>query len=60
VILAADNAFPHLLTDDALLTALRDCLRCLRSGGGLLLTVRDYGTPPQGGTIDHHPYGWRR
>jgi len=60
LILAADNALPHLLTDAALLLALTEFFRCLAPGGGLLLTVRDYGPPPPPGTVEYRPYGWRR
>jgi glycine/sarcosine N-methyltransferase len=60
LVLAADNSLPHLLTDEAILQALRECRRCLRPGGGLVLTIRDYGPPPAPGTVEHHPYGWRR
>jgi len=42
VVLACDNAVPHLLTDDDLLAAFRQFYRCVRPGGGCLLTVRDY------------------
>ena len=42
LVLACDNALPHLLTDDDLLAALRQLYRCTRSGGGCLLSVRDY------------------
>jgi SAM-dependent methyltransferase len=60
LVLAADNSLPHLLTDAALRLALHECFRCLRPGGGLLVTVRDYGSPPLTGTIERKPYGWRR
>ena len=42
LVLACDNAFPHLLSDDDILTALRQLYRCTRSGGGCLISVRDY------------------
>ena len=41
-ILACDNSVPHLLGDDEILQAFRSCLRCLRPGGILILSVRDY------------------
>jgi SAM-dependent methyltransferase len=59
LVIAVDNALPHLLSDSAILAALRECYRCLGPGGGLLLTVRDYGPPPHSGSIERHPYGWR-
>jgi len=42
VVLAADNALPHLLTSDDMLAALREMRRVLRPGGRLLITTRDY------------------
>jgi SAM-dependent methyltransferase len=60
LLLAADNSLPHLLTDEHILLALREFHRCLRPGGGLLLTLRDYGAPPPSGTVEQRPYGWRQ
>lgn len=42
VVLAADNALPHLLTSDDMLAALREMRRVLRPGGRLILSTRDY------------------
>jgi SAM-dependent methyltransferase len=42
VVLACDNALPHLLSDGDILEALRQLYRLLRPGGGCLLSVRDY------------------
>jgi len=42
LVLACDNAIPHLLDDDEILTALRQLYRCTRAGGGCLISVRDY------------------
>lgn len=42
VVLAADNALPHLLTADDVLAALREMRRVLRPGGRLILSTRDY------------------
>ena len=58
LVLACDNALPHLLSDDEILAALRECRRCLRPGGGCLFSVRDYGAPRSGSEV--HPYGVRR
>ena len=41
-VVCADNAVPHLLTDDDLAAALGGMRRVTRAGGLLLLTVRDY------------------
>lgn len=42
VVLCADNALPHLLTDDDILQALRAFRRCTAPGGICLVSVRDY------------------
>ena len=42
VVLAADNALPHLLTADDVLAALWEMRRVLRPGGRLILSTRDY------------------
>ena len=42
VVLAADNAVAHLLTDDDLGRAARNMRAKLRSGGVLILGIRDY------------------
>jgi SAM-dependent methyltransferase len=56
VVLAADNAVPHLLTAADLVAAAREMRRVLRPGGRLILSTRDYdairrehplSTPPQ-------------
>jgi len=59
VVISCDNALPHLLTDDAIRSALTEWYRCLRPGGGCLITMRDYTTPPPSGTEEEHPYGQR-
>lgn len=45
IVLSADNAIPHLLTDEDLAAACRNMHAKLSEGGLLLITIRDY---------DHH------
>ena len=42
VVIAMDNALPHLLSDDDIAQALLSMKECLLPGGLLLLSVRDY------------------
>ena len=42
VVISCDNAVPHLLTDEDLLQAFQQFYQCVRPGGGVLITVRDY------------------
>jgi SAM-dependent methyltransferase len=42
VVIACDNAVPHLLSDADILEAFRQFFRCLRPGGGCIVSVRDY------------------
>ena len=58
LILACDNALPHLLTDAEILQALRECYRCTAPGGGCLMSLRDCGTAPGKGS-ELRPYGVR-
>jgi SAM-dependent methyltransferase len=58
VVLCADNALPHLLTDDEILGALREFYKCTRPGGLCLITVRDYAALERGG-VQFRPYGVR-
>jgi ribosomal protein S18 acetylase RimI-like enzyme/SAM-dependent methyltransferase len=58
-LLACDNSLPHLLSDEEILQALRSCHRCLRPGGVLVLSVRDYAAIPRVNP-DVRPYGVRR
>jgi SAM-dependent methyltransferase len=59
VVLVCDNALPHLETEGEIQTALAECLRCARPGGGCLISMRDYGPPPPAGTVDAQPWGER-
>jgi ubiquinone/menaquinone biosynthesis C-methylase UbiE len=42
LVIACDNAIPHLLNDDEITQAFREFYRCTKSDGGCLITVRDY------------------
>jgi SAM-dependent methyltransferase len=59
VVIVCDNALPHLETPGAIETALGECFRCARPGGGCLLSMRDYGPLPPPGTVEVRPYGER-
>jgi SAM-dependent methyltransferase len=48
VVLCADNALPHLLSDDDILAALRQFHACTRPGGLCLVSARDYETMDRG------------
>jgi SAM-dependent methyltransferase len=41
-VLACDNAIPHLLSDAEIATAFAECRKCIRRGGLLIASVRDY------------------
>ncbi len=59
VVLICDNALPHLDSEADIKGALAECLRCVRRGGGCLISMRDYGPPPPSGTVEVRPYGER-
>jgi SAM-dependent methyltransferase len=59
VVLACDNALPHLDSETDIRRALAECFRCVRRGGGCLISMRDYGSPPPTGTVEVRPYGER-
>jgi SAM-dependent methyltransferase len=42
VVLSCDNSLPHLLSEEEIVQALGEFRRCLRSGGGCLISLRDY------------------
>ena len=58
-VIACDNALPHLLSLAEIHRALEEFKRCVHPGGGIVLSVRDYGEPPPAGTVEHRPYGER-
>jgi SAM-dependent methyltransferase len=55
-VIACDNALPHLLSLSEIRTALEEFKRCLRPGGAVVLSMRDYHDPPRAGTVEHRPY----
>jgi SAM-dependent methyltransferase len=59
VVLVCDNALPHLDSEADIGGALAECLRCVRRGGGCLISMRDYGRPSPPGTVEVRPYGER-
>jgi len=55
VVVSADNSITHLLNDDDLLLAFQQLYACTRSGGGCLVTVRDYDQEERGtGLVKRH------
>jgi SAM-dependent methyltransferase len=58
-VIACDNALPHLLSEDEIGVALSEFLRCLHAGGGCIVSLRDYGARPAGGTVESKDYGNR-
>lgn len=59
LILSADNCIPHLLSDKDILDAFKAFHSCLKPGGGLLITVRDYATESRE-SPQFRPYGIRQ
>lgn len=59
LVIACDNAVPHLLTDEDILLAFKEFYRCTRPGGGCLITVRDYDQEEQRAGVQIKPYGLR-
>ena len=57
-VIACGNAIPHLLSDDEILAAFRECHRCTAPGGVLVISVRDYAEIPRV-ALDVHPHGVR-
>ena len=58
-VIACDNALPHLLSEEEIHQALRECFRCLRSDGRCVISMRDYGLPPSPETVETQDYGDR-
>lgn len=42
VVISCDNSVPHLLSDGDILCAFRQLYNCTRTGGGCIISVRDY------------------
>jgi SAM-dependent methyltransferase len=49
VIIACDNAIPHLLSDADILLAFEQFYRCTVPGGACIISVRDYAAMERGG-----------
>jgi SAM-dependent methyltransferase len=58
LVIACDNAVPHLLSDDEIGVALQQFYACTRPGGGCLISVRDY-EKERGTGCEVKPYGVR-
>src|SRR5581483_1310892 len=58
LVIACDNAVPHLLSDSEILVAFRQFYKCTKPGGGCIISVRDYAAMNLGGT-QVHPHGIR-
>jgi SAM-dependent methyltransferase len=58
VVLACDNAVPHLMTKQEILRCFTEMRSLLRPGGGCLISVRDYAAIERSGTR-MVPYGVR-
>lgn len=49
LILACDNAIPHLLSDEEILQAFEQFYHCTTNEGGCIISVRDYANMERGG-----------
>jgi SAM-dependent methyltransferase len=58
VVIACDNAIPHLLSDADILRAFKQFYQCTNPGGGCVISVRDYATMGLEG-LQVHPFGIR-
>lgn len=63
VVIACDNAIPHLLSDEDILSAFQQFYACTTADGGCIISVRDYANMELGGrkfyprTIHQTPEG---
>lgn len=53
VVISAGNSLPHLLSDAEILEALQEMYRCLRPGGGCIITIRQYDREERGTGVIH-------
>ncbi len=53
VVIACDNAVPHLLTDDDILQTFQQFYHCATPHGGCIISVRDYANLERGGRQLH-------
>eukprot|EP00884_Botryococcus_braunii_P002547 jgi/Botrbrau1/12293/Bobra.27_5s0004.1 len=61
VVIALDNALPHLLSDSEITQALREFHRCLRPRGLCVVSARDYDAVQRApGAVQLLPYGIRQ
>ena len=58
LVIACDNAIPHLLSDQEIQESFRELYRRVASGGGCLVSVRDY-DPDESKETKVVPYGVR-
>ena len=58
LVIACDNAIPHLLTDTDILNAFEQFYLCTKPGGACLISVRDYDREERRG-VQVKPYGLR-
>jgi SAM-dependent methyltransferase len=58
LVIACDNAIPHLLSDAAIQATFAQLYHCVRPGGGLLISVRDYDNESRE-SPQVRPYGLR-
>lgn len=58
LVISADNAVTHLLSEDAILVALKAFYAATKHGGGCLVSMRDYDQVQRGG-VQFNPFGVR-
>lgn len=58
IVLSADNAVTHLLSDELILGALKSFFAAAKPGGGCMVSMRDYDAVEKGG-VQLKPFGVR-